>query len=307
MTLPEPITYATPIFVILILAEMLFARVSNRVTYEARDMAASLAMGLGNGATRVFLGFTTAWAYGLAQQNALFAIGFPVWAFVACFFLEDFAYYWFHRCSHEVRWFWAAHVTHHSSQHYNLSTALRQPWTGRLAFTYIFWLPLVFVGFPPEMVFFFSGLNLVYQFWIHTEVIDRMGPFEWIFNTPSHHRVHHGVNPRYLDANYAGIFIVWDRMFGTFVPEDRADPPRYGIIKPLATFNPVTIAFHEWADMARDVLAAKSIKEAAMRLIGPPGWSPDGSTKTAKQLKQEWRKVHAPHDRDQSVPQSKHA
>src|SRR3546814_77230 len=134
--------------------------------------------------------------------------------------------YVFHRAAHRVRWFWASHVIHHSSQHYNLSTALRQTWTGFFSLTFLFRLPLFLIGFPPAMVFFCAGLNLIYQFWIHTEAIGRMPRwFEAVMNTPSHHRVHHGVNPRYLDANYAGVFIIWDKMFGSFVPE-RDDDPR---------------------------------------------------------------------------------
>src|SRR5262249_32778855 len=139
----------------------------------------------------------------------------------------------------------------------NLTTALRQTWTSVLGFTFVFWLPLLLIGFPPTMVFLFSGLSLIYQFWIHTELIDRLGPLEWVMNTPSHHRVHHAVNPRYLDANYAGVLIVWDRLFGTFVPEDVAEKPRYGIISNLATFNPLRIALHEWAGIVKDLFAAR--------------------------------------------------
>ena len=212
------------------------------------------------------------------------------WAFGLCFFVEDLAYYWFHRISHERRWFWASHVVHHSSQHYNLSTALRQTWTGRLTMTFVFWLPLVWIGFPPAMVLFFQGLSLVYQFWIHTEQIGRMGPFEWAFNTPSHHRVHHATNPRYLDANYAGVLIIWDRLFGTFVPEQaEIDPPRYGIIRNLGTFNPFKIAFAEWISLFRDLASARSLKQIWGFLMGPPGWSPDGSRRTTQMIKRAWR------------------
>jgi sterol desaturase/sphingolipid hydroxylase (fatty acid hydroxylase superfamily) len=209
---------------------------------------------------------------------------------VACFFAEDLAYYWFHRIAHERRFFWASHIVHHSSQHYNLTTALRQTWTGTLGLNFIFWLPMLYIGFPPAMVLMFSSISLVYQFWIHTELIDRMGPFEWIFNTPSHHRVHHATNAKYLDANYAGVLIIWDRMFGTFVPEDAKEKPHYGIVSQLGTFNPFRIAFHEWLGIWRDVTHAKSIKEVFGYVLGPPGWTPDGSRKTSASIKAEWAK-----------------
>ncbi len=145
---------------------------------------------------------------------ALFDFGFQWWAFALIFFAEDFIYYWFHRLSHEHRFWWAAHVNHHSSCHYNLSTALRQTWTGNVAGTFLLWMPLALIGFPPELIVFQKGVSLVYQFWIHTEAVGRLPrPVEWFFNTPSHHRVHHATNPRYLDRNYAGILIIWDRLF----------------------------------------------------------------------------------------------
>ncbi len=138
------------------------------------------------------------------------------------------------------------------------------------------------------MVFMFSGISLVYQFWIHTEAITRMGPLEWVLNTPSHHRVHHATNANYLDANYAGVLIIWDRLFGTFVPEDDKEKPRYGIISNLGTFNPFRIAFHEWAGIVKDVLSAKKPSHVFGYIFGPPGWSPDGSRKTSRSIKQAW-------------------
>ncbi|NWG90997.1 MAG: sterol desaturase family protein, partial [Parvularculaceae bacterium] len=170
----------------------------------------------------------------------------------------------------------------------NLTTALRQTWTGDILAGLIFKTPLVLIGFHPAMLVFAFGLNLVYQFWIHTEFIKRMGPFEILFNTPSHHRVHHATNPRYLDANYAGVFIIWDKMFGTFVPEDDAEKPRYGIVKNLGSFNPIVIAFNEWIGILKDVLSAKSFREVLGYVLGPPGWSPDGSRMTSAKLKERW-------------------
>jgi sterol desaturase/sphingolipid hydroxylase (fatty acid hydroxylase superfamily) len=287
MTFPDIVTYAVPFFILLIIAEMIYTRMTGRTHYDAKDSAASLLMGFGNQiaglATGIIAVATLAWS----SQFALFDLGYAWWVFFLCFFAEDLSYYWTHRISHERRWFWASHVIHHSSQHYNLSTALRQTWTGNLGLVFLFRVPLVLVGFPPEMVALFGGISLVYQFWIHTEAIGRMGPLEWVLNTPSHHRVHHATNPRYLDANYAGVLIIWDRMFGTYVPEDDAERPVYGILSNLNTFNPFRIAFHEWAGIARDVLSAKSLKDVGGFLLGPPGWSPDASRKTSAMVKAE--------------------
>ena len=204
------------------------------------------------------------------------------------FLLEDLTYYWFHRLSHERRFWWAAHVNHHSSQHYNLSTALRQTWTGGVAGTWALWLPLAFLGFPPAMIAIQKGISLVYQFWIHTEAIGKMPRwFEAVFNTPSHHRVHHARNPRYLDRNYAGVLIVWDKLFGTFQPELDEEPCRYGIVKNLGDFNILRVAFHEWAGMLGDV--ARHPRHALGYLFGPPGWSHDASRQTSCDLRAEWQ------------------
>jgi len=229
------------------------------------------------------------WVY----QYRLFDIGIAFkqwwWAWILCFFLDDLAYYAFHRSAHRVRWFWASHVIHHSSQHYNLSTALRQTWTGFFSLTFLFRLPLFVIGFPPAMVFFCAGLNLIYQFWIHTEAIKRLPKwFESVMNTPSHHRVHHGVNPRYLDANYAGVFIIWDKMFGSFVAERDDEPVRYGIVKQLGSFNILWAAVHEWVGIAKDVWAAPW-RHKLDYMWREPGWSHDGSRATSAMIREKWR------------------
>jgi sterol desaturase/sphingolipid hydroxylase (fatty acid hydroxylase superfamily) len=177
---------------------------------------------------------------------------------------------------------WAAHVNHHSSEHFNLSTALRQSWTTPLTLPFFyFWLPLA--GFRPDMIVIQISISLLYQYWIHTELIGKLGPFEWVMNTPSHHRVHHGSNVEYLDRNHAGIFIIWDRLFGTFEPEKA--PVVYGLTTNIETFRPLRIAFHEWAALLRDVRGAASFREAVQYLFRPPGWSVDGSTLTADQMR----------------------
>jgi sterol desaturase/sphingolipid hydroxylase (fatty acid hydroxylase superfamily) len=287
----DPVAIATPFFILAIILEIALGRMGKaKANYEARDTLASLAMGLGSTvAGLAFAGGIAAvslWAY----SHRLFEIPMTaIWAWAAVFLLEDLTYYWFHRLSHERRFWWAAHVNHHSSQHYNLSTALRQTWTGGAAGTWLLWIPLSLIGFPPAMVAIQKGISLVYQFWIHTEAIKRMpGWFEAVFNTPSHHRVHHARNPRYLDRNYAGILIVWDRLFGTFEPERDEEPCRYGIVRNLATFNPLRVAFHEWAAIGKDLTRAGSAREVVGYLFGPPGWSPDGSRETSTMLRAQW-------------------
>ncbi len=294
MNFPDVVTLAVPVFVLLILIELVAWRVTGRGRYETRDMAASLVMGLGNQIAPMLGGaaiLSAVWA--AAYPLRLFDIPNAWWALAICFVLDDFRYYWSHRIAHERRWFWASHVVHHSSQHYNLSTALRQTWTGDILGGILFKTPLVLLGFHPAMLAFAFGLNLIYQFWIHTEMIGRMGAFEMIFNTPSHHRVHHATNPKYLDANYAGVFIIWDKMFGTFVPEDENERPRYGIIKNLGSFNPFVIAFNEWLGIARDLASARSWREVVGYTLGPPGWSPDGSRLTSARIKERWATVSA--------------
>jgi sterol desaturase/sphingolipid hydroxylase (fatty acid hydroxylase superfamily) len=294
MEFPDIIAFAVPAFLVLVLAEIVASRVLKRGRYEAKDSAASLIMGFGSelapllgGGALVLAAFTAAY------ELRLMTIPNTWWAVAVCFILDDLRYYWWHRISHERRWFWASHIVHHSSQHYNLTTALRQTWTGQILGQIIFRTPLVFIGFHPAMVFFVGAVNLLYQFWIHTELIGRMGPFEWIFNTPSHHRVHHATNPKYLDANYAGTLIVWDRMFGTFIPEDDREKPRYGIVKNLGTFNPLVISFHEWIGIAKDLFKSRSLKEVIGYTFGPPGWSPDGSRMTSAMIKERWARIHA--------------
>ncbi|SLN72824.1 sterol desaturase family protein [Oceanibacterium hippocampi] len=287
MDLPKVVELAIPAFVVLILIEAALGYFDRRrADYEVRDTAASLLMGLGNFSSGLLTGVLYIVAAEWLYQYRLFDIGYAWWAFVLVFFLEDLCYYWFHRFSHEHRFWWAAHVNHHSSQHYNLSTALRQTWTGNLCFSWVVWLPLSLLGFPTALIVFQKGVSLVYQFWIHTEAVRRLpAPIEWLFNTPSHHRVHHATNPRYLDRNYAGILIIWDRIFGTFVQEDDALPCRYGIVKQIGSFNPLRIAFHEWWEIARDLKGSRSLREAIGYLFGPPGWSPDGSRLTSEAIR----------------------
>ena len=282
----DPLPYAIPGFVALILIEMIWARRSGRwQAYETRDTAVSLMLGLGSVVVGALAAGAVAASLVAAHRISPLSIGWHWWAWPLCFVADDLAYYWLHRAGHRVRWFWASHVNHHSSQHYNLSTALRQTWTGFIALTFAFRLPLAGLGFEPGMILTCAAFNLIYQFWIHTEAIGRMPRwFEAVMNTPSHHRVHHATNPRYLDRNYAGTFIVWDRLFGTFEPEDPAITIRYGIVRQLGSFNLLHAAFHEWVAMARDVIRAPW-RHKLSYLWREPGWSHDGSRETSDMIK----------------------
>ncbi len=198
---------------------------------------------------------------------------------------QEFCYYWFHRASHRIRWFWATHAIHHSSNELNLAAAYRFGWTGRLAGSGIFYAPLVWLGFPPVAVFGVLSLNLLYQFWLHTTWVPKLGWLEYVLNTPSHHRVHHAANIDYLDANYGGVLIVFDRLFGTCVVEREDLPCRYGLVKPLRSNNPFVFNFHEWQALGRDLRQARSWRERCGYLFGPPGWRPDGQGSTTEDLR----------------------
>ena len=308
--LPEPIAYAVPVFIVMVLTDMVLARLQDRTRYNVKDTWISLLLGLGSLVASALTAGAVL-AIGLwARQFALFDISFSLWAWALAFILYDIAFYFAHRASHRIRWMWASHVIHHSSQHYNLSTALRQSWTGLISLGFIFFLPLFLLGFPPAMLFFVGSLNTIYQFWIHTEAVRRMPVwFESVMNTPSHHRVHHATNPRYLDKNYAGVFIVWDRLFGTFVSERDEEAPRYGIVKNLGRFNLIWAAFHEWVEMARDAWAAPGLKNKLAYLVAPPGWSHDGSRDTSEAIFARWAARHAtvdPLHRDHAADRRQH-
>lgn len=280
------IHYAIPGFVILVLLEVSVAAYEKKDWYETKDALSSLAMGIGNVITGLFTKAIGLGAFFIVWQFRLTDLGWAWWVWVLAFFADDLSYYCFHRTSHNVRWFWASHVIHHSSQKYNLATALRQTWTGNITGNFLFWLWMPLVGFHPFMIVTMQSISLLYQFWIHTEAINKMWrPIEFIFNTPSHHRVHHASDVKYLDRNHAGILIIWDRMFGTFVEED--EHPTYGLTTNLNTFNPVRIAFHEWISIGKDLLKSGSLKNIGGYLFGPPGWSHDGSRKTTEQLRKE--------------------
>jgi sterol desaturase/sphingolipid hydroxylase (fatty acid hydroxylase superfamily) len=258
----EPTVLAIPFFLASLAIEAFVLQREGR-GYDPADAMASISGGLGSLVTMALMKGAALAVFGIIYEHRILTAGTGVLAWVALTFAYDFCFYWYHRASHETRLLWAAHVVHHSSQRYTLATALRQSWTAP-AFEMVFWAPLPFFGFRPEMVLLMSSFSLLYQYWIHTEKIGRLGPLEWFMNTPSHHRVHHASNPRYIDRNHAGVFIIWDKLFGTFEPE--TETVRYGLTKNVETHNWMTIQFHEFAQIAREVRASGSLR-AALRVL----------------------------------------
>ncbi|EJG0878712.1 sterol desaturase family protein [Vibrio parahaemolyticus] len=256
MERPELLLMAlAPIFFLCIAAEYGLGqrrgKLPDSAQYYLPEVACNFVLAGLHQAADILTGLLIAHFYLWIFDWRLFDIEMSVSAFLLLMLLQDFFYYWFHRASHRIRWMWAAHVVHHSSERMNFSTAFRQSLMYPLAGMWLFWLPLVIIGFDPKWVVFVVLLNLGLQFFVHTQLIRSLGPLEWVFNTPSHHRVHHGINRQYIDKNYAGVLIIWDRMFGTFEPE--IETVRYGISKPVNSFNPIKVTFAEWKDMFHEV------------------------------------------------------
>jgi sterol desaturase/sphingolipid hydroxylase (fatty acid hydroxylase superfamily) len=297
MPLPEILTWprlheiAAPVYLAFLFLEyMLVARGFVPGHFRREDTQTSIIMGLGSVVSALLVATLGAGLVIWAYDNRIMTIGFAWWAFVLCFVLDDLRFYWTHRIQHRSRWFWACHVVHHSSEYYNFSTALRQPWTGQITGLVLLAVPLAYLGFHPALIAFCASLNLVYQFFLHTESVGRLPAWiEAVFNTPSHHRVHHARNPRYLDANYAGTLIVWDRLFGTFVPELDRDKPEFGLVKNIDTFNPLKVALGEYWGIAQDVAKpALSFNDRMRYLFAPPGYSHDGSRRDSHMIKADY-------------------
>lgn len=205
-----------------------------------------------------------------AHRRGDLALTTPV-AFAILFVGQEFCYYWYHRAAHRMAWFWATHCVHHSPNQLTLGTALRLGWTGKLTGTGLFFAPLVWLGFPPTAVLAALATNLLYQFWLHAAWIPKLGPLEWLFNTPSHHRVHHGSNAEYLDCNYGGVLIVFDRLFGTFVAERPEVAIRYGLTEPVNSYNPLRIATFGWVQLWRRLREEPRWEARVKMLVRPPG------------------------------------
>ena len=283
--------FALPIFFIAILIEITAKKLLNaRGTLNSTDDSVSIFMGLMSVVTNGAAAFITLGMLLWAEQYKIFELPLTLTVILACFILDDLRYYLHHRIAHRCRWPWAMHIIHHSSRRYSLAVALRQGWTKHFTGTTVLKIPLVLVGFNPILVIFCGALNAVYQFFLHTETVHKLPKwFEAVFNTPSHHRVHHGKNPEYLDSNYAGTLIIWDKIFGTFVPENDNAYPDYGLVKDFETFNPFKIFIHEYWGILKDVFGSnRSVKDRLLYIVAPPGWSHDNSRKTSKDIKREY-------------------
>ncbi|MBK8657963.1 MAG: sterol desaturase family protein [Bacteroidetes bacterium] len=284
----DPVTYAIPFFLITIAIELYINWKEKLNLYEPKDALASIGMGLGSLVIDIGM---KGLAYGtytyLYEHYSLFQLGWHWWVWVLILFADDFTFYWHHRLSHEIRILWAAHVNHHSSQTMNLATALRQSW-GEQLYKFFWWLWMPLLGFHPLMMMMMMSFSLIYQYWVHTELIKKLPRwFEFIFNTPSHHRVHHASNLRYLDQNHAGILIIWDRLLGTFAEEDPKEKPIYGITKNIHTYNLFKIASHEYVDIWHDVQRAPGLLNKLKYIFMPPGWSHQGPDLRAKTLRKQ--------------------
>ncbi|WP_425638694.1 sterol desaturase family protein [Algoriphagus yeomjeoni] len=269
----SPVVIAIPMYFILMAIEMIALRFQKHPGYRLNDAVTNINCGVISQVTGVFIKILSIGIYTLIYQHfAFFQIPNNVWTFFLLFFLYDFCYYWAHRMSHEVNLFWGGHVVHHSSEEYNLSVALRQSSTQTI-WTFFFYFPLALLGFDPVMLVLASGINLLYQFWIHTEAIDRMGFLEKFMNTPSHHRVHHGRNPKYIDKNHAGTFIIFDKWFGTFQEEE--ERPTYGITTPVKSWNPVWVNLAHYSNMKEELKMIPNWSDRLKYLFNKPGWLPD--------------------------------
>lgn len=290
----NPIVLSIPIFFLLIGIELTVERFSHRKLYRFPDAIANLSCGITSQLSGLFLRILGIGVYELLYANfALFQLERNWLYWVVLFLFVDLAYYWAHRMSHEINLFWGGHVVHHQSEDYNLSVALRQS-SFQVVWTFAFNLPLAFIGFDTLDFALISALNTLYQFWIHTETINKMGWMEYLFNTPSHHRVHHGRNPKYIDKNHAGTLIIWDRMFGTFQKEE--EKPVYGITKPINSWNAVWANFSHYATMARELKRITSWKDKIKYLFKKPGWLPEylGGYRSAPDIESDYRKYEPP-------------
>lgn len=279
----DPSIFAIPFYILFIIIEVILSAKQHLNLYTKKDSFASVSMGIGSviigilTKTTFFLLFTFIYQFRLFD----FSMDWIVW--IILFFADDFSFYWHHRLSHQVRILWAAHIHHHSSQHFNFTTALRQSW-GEPFYKFFFWAWLPLIGFSPISILVMHSISLVYQFFQHTETVKTLKVFGYFFNTPSHHRVHHATQVKYLDKNHAGILIIWDRIFGTFEHEDLDNHPIYGLTTNIDTYNPLEIATHELKNIWIDVKSTPSFKNKLKYIFYPPGWRHDGELMTSKYL-----------------------
>lgn len=296
----QVIYLSIPAFAFFLAVEWFVSHRQKLKVFVLQDSITSIIMGTG----RLIIGavLVDAWVLGsllLVRHLSEAWLHIPTismnswWKWALLYLLFDFCFYWMHRGHHVIRIGWAGHVTHHSSEQYNLATALRQSWTESIT-AIPFWLPVAIVGFPAPAILIVFAINLLYQFLMHTETVGKLGVFEWVINTPSHHRVHHGSDLKYLDKNFAGTFIIWDRLFGTFQEEE--EQVHYGLITNIKTYNPIKVAFHEWWDMFKDAARAPGIGAKLATFFRPPGWMPGDDSQTVKVQQRALRQSHVQGD-----------
>lgn len=291
----NPVILAIPMFFTLMAIEVIYEAITNKHTYRLNDSITNISTGTLQQLTNTFKALIKVGIYSFLFYNfSLFQLEQNWLTFFYALAFWDFCYYWEHRMAHSVNLFWGGHVVHHQSENFNLSVALRQTSTGFI-WGAILYLPMAVLGISPEQFVFAAGINLLYQFWIHTEHINKMPRwFEYLFNTPSHHRVHHGRDPKYIDKNYAGILMIWDRMFGTFKAEE--ERPNYGTTTPFGSWNPIYANFSHYIYVFKHVAKAKSIKDTVKILFKPPGWLPDylGGYEAPPEVPSDYQKFDIP-------------
>jgi alkylglycerol monooxygenase len=266
------IVFAIPVFLALIILEVILDKARKKKTYRLNDAISNLTIGIGEQTISVFGKILQVLLFSYIYDNfRFFTLPINIWTGIILFLIFDFIFYWAHRLGHESNLFWAGHIVHHSSEDYNLTVALRQPWFYSYMSFFLF-LPIALLGFSPFLLVIVASLDTVYQFWIHTQHIGKLGWFEYIFNTPSHHRVHHGQNTKYLDKNYGGVLIIWDRIFGTFQVEE--EKVIYGITSPLKSWNPAWANVHYYFDLYHVTKQIKGFKNKIKFIFAPPGWMP---------------------------------
>jgi sterol desaturase/sphingolipid hydroxylase (fatty acid hydroxylase superfamily) len=278
------ILQAIPAMLLLIIIEAIYLIKDHRFSNTKKDLLANAGLGFGFVILSPVTKSINLVVYALMYEHRIFDITHHIWlAWFLCFLADDFSFYWSHRMSHEVRFLWASHQVHHSGEVLSLSGAFRQSWTSNISGTFLFWMWMPLLGFTPAMIMFMKSLTAIYQFWLHTEAIGKLpGWFEGVFNTPSHHRVHHGSDVEYLDKNHGGITIIWDKIFGTF--QEETHRPTYGLTKNIGSYNPFVIFLFEWKNMFKDLRRAKTPREFFNYIFNAPGWNSDGKGQTAKQL-----------------------
>jgi sterol desaturase/sphingolipid hydroxylase (fatty acid hydroxylase superfamily) len=288
----DPIVYALPVFLVLIVAEIIISIKHEEHLYEVKDFKSSLYLAFGasviTSATKVFILGLFYFLYESFKEFRMQifgyeSLGWAWWVWLLAFVGDDFNFYWYHRLSHSIRFLWAAHVVHHSSKYFNLGSGIRNGWT-TMFYKPLFWLWMPLLGFHPLMVATAISINSIYQFFLHSKKVPYLGFIEHIFNTPKLHQVHHSSDMQYLDKNHGGILIIWDKLFGTFEREPDTDSLTFGLPKGPDSYNPFKVVFYEYNNIWNDIKKVTAWKTKLKYVFYAPGWSHDGSTKTAKQL-----------------------